>query len=441
MMRKQKYLAVLGLLAGMVLAMSGMVFAAEDVHRDIRQVKITVSNDLAQLDTDQNLPNISASDFSVGNESMYEITDAMWSGINEDTNLPVGSQPRIRLVLSPKSQYEAGVDKYIYYRFRGAYSAGNVKVNNAVFVSASRKSEDELDVTIKLKGVRGTYTSPDEAYWKSQRGLAYWSVPTVTSGYYQLRLMRNGRTVETFKTRGNKLNLYPWMDREGEYSFDVKTIPYTDAQTRYGEASEFISSDTLYLNASEVSDGSGKYDPNTIKNGGNAGQPEVNGTTEAGWIENNGRWYFRYPNGQFLKNQWLGWKERWYRLSESGAMVTGWYKDGSGNWFYLNQPNGEMLTGWIQAGSDWYFLNTTKGSSEGAMLKNVLWNVNGRLYYFGADGRMQTGWIPLKDAQGQTYYYYFYPQNRVEGSYGYMATNTRIDGFYVDGSGRWLEGR
>lgn len=441
-----------GFAAFFMVLFSFTAFAANK-YRNITSVRITVDSSLAEITTDDSLPSISSGDFSTSDAARYFISDAEWyQESSYDDGLSVGDQPRIRLYLEAK--YEKGSTASgddVYYRFSGSYNSTNVKVVNGTFVSAKRRNQDELEVIIKLKGVKGSYDAPEEVYWGSTRGQARWSKPENTSGYYEVVLKRGTSTVESFKTNGTSLNLYPWMTRAGDYTFEVRTIPYTDEQKKYGERSEFTTSEELYITDSTKSNGSGKYSTSGLvdrngsqvntgsgSSGDNGSGPSPQATTDAGWIKSGDVWYFKYPNGELLKDQWLKWNDKWYRFDSSGIMRTGWFQNDSGLWFYLNSPNGDMRTGWLNENGYWYFLNTTSDSFEGSMLTNVLWTYNGRQYYFDENGHMVTGWMSMKDAQGVDQWYYFYPQHKVEGAYGYMAVNTTVDGFVVDASGKWV---
>lgn len=449
-MKHRRFLRGAGLLlAGMLLC--SLTAFASDRYSNISSVRITVGDALKDLTTDDSLPSISAGDFSVPDSAKYYIAEAEWYNEGSyDHGLQVGDQPKIKLYL--ESKYETNVggsDNNVYYRFSGSYNSSNVKVTNGEFVSATRRNSDELQVVICLRGIEGTYNAPENAYWGSVRGQARWSRPEHSSGYYEVRLKRGTTTVESIKTNALSLNLYPWMDREGYYTFEVRTIPYTSEQKKYGSNSDWAYSDDLYISDSTKSNGSGKYDTSGLvdKNGsqintgtstGSGSGPSPETTTEAGWIQSGSNWYFKYPNGELLKNQWLKWKDKWYRFDGSGLMRTGWYQNEQGLWFYLNSPNGDMRTGWLNENGYWYFLNTTQDSFEGSMLTNILWDYNGRKYYFDANGHMVTGWVALKDAQGTDQWYYFYPQHKTNGAYGYMAVNTTVDGFVVDASGKWV---
>ena len=83
-----------------------------------------------------------------------------------------------------------------------------------------------------------------------------------------------------------------------------------------------------------------------------------------------------------------------------GSMAeSGWQSDSVGWWY--NDENGNYVTGWK--------------------------SINGAWYYFASNGYMQTGW---KWIEGSCYYFY---------EDGHMASDTWIDGSYVNGSGVWVE--
>ena len=106
-------------------------------------------------------------------------------------------------------------------------------------------------------------------------------------------------------------------------------------------------------------------------------------------------------------------------------MLTGWQQR-NGSYYFLNIPDGDMKTGWFKDKDIWYYLNPT-GDNAGAVLMNTwLVSADGKKYYLGNNGVMLTGW---NNIDGR--WYYFYPNQ------GHLATNTRIDTFYVDANGVW----
>lgn len=86
-------------------------------------------------------------------------------------------------------------------------------------------------------------------------------------------------------------------------------------------------------------------------------------------------------------------------------------------WSYLNNIEGE----WKKDDSGWWFM-----MSDGTWPTGSIEKINDKLYMFGEDGYMLTGWREWDDGNQ----YYFYPED------GYMARNTVTpDGYRVDLNG------
>ena len=125
---------------------------------------------------------------------------------------------------------------------------------------------------------------------------------------------------------------------------------------------------------------------------------DVQDSSESGWNQNNGAWYYLNNSGSLAKG-WIQDNEHWYYLSDDGALVTGWFKYNDA-WYYL-KDNGAMATGWIQDSGKWYYLKV--------------------------DGSMVTGWYQI----GETWYYSY--------SSGELAVNTTIDGYRVNENGECVD--
>ena len=107
------------------------------------------------------------------------------------------------------------------------------------------------------------------------------------------------------------------------------------------------------------------------------------------------------------RNGWVKTEMGWM-YNESGKPVTGW-KQIDGKWYYF-EANGVMQTGWKQIGDKWYYFHT-----DGAMRTD--WKqIGGKWYYFHTDGAMRTGW---KQIGGKWYYLY---------EDGHMAKSEKIQG-------------
>lgn len=355
--------------------------------------------------------------YAATNSTKYSIRDTEWI-TNEDRYVAIGDQPKMRIYLETSD---------LNYAFRGSYSSSNVTIKGGTFISARREADGELAVVVALNGVKGQYDAPVSAEWRdSGYGRAIWNVDwdsrdeyieATTTGYYDVYLYRGNTVVHKLEEyRGTSYNFYPYMTRKGTYHYKVRTVPHTEVEKQYGKKSEWLESDEIYIDEENVSDGSGRVDANGV----------LESTAQVGWIQSDGTWYFRYPNGTYQTNGWLKLNNIWYLFDASGKMLTGWQQV-KGLWYFM-QTDGAMVTGWIKAGDYWYYLNTlADGGVEGAMHTGWL-NVGGKVYYLNSDGTMAEGW---REIDGK--FYYFYP------GYGYMATNTWIGTyFYVDANGVWV---
>ena len=214
-------------------------------------------------------------------------------------------------------------------------------------------------------------------------------------------------------------------------------------------------------------DGSGAWIPGKVK-------------AQAGWVQSGSRWWYRHADGSYTRNNWEMINGSWYYFDGAGWMATGWLKLGN-NWYYLNPGNGAMVTGWLQLGSTWYYMNgsgametdTWIGNSyvdangvwdqsktkaqaywvqnngrwlyvqeDGSYAKSTWKTIDGKEYYFGADGYMVTGWLK----QGSTWYYLKPTAKNSaekvgEKAYNYWVGTAGIGGYYIDKYGRMVAGK
>ena len=213
-------------------------------------------------------------------------------------------------------------------------------------------------------------------------------------------------------------------------------------------------------------DGSGAWIPGKVK-------------AQAGWVQSGNRWWYRHADGSYTKNNWEAINGTWYYFDGAGWMVTGWLKL-SGTWYYLT-GSGAMATGWIQVGGTWYYMNASgamvtdtwigdnyvDGSGawvqgktraqaywvqnnggwlyvqeDGSYAKSTWKTIDGKEYYFGADGYMVTGWLK----QGSTWYYLKPTAKNStekvgEKAYNYWVGTAGIGGYYIDKYGRMVAGK
>ena len=236
---------------------------------------------------------------------------------------------------------------------------------------------------------------------------------------YDVYLYRGSKTIKKVTDlHTSSYNFYPYMTSEGTYTFRVRAVPADSSVSKYAKKSDWVTSDELYVDEDEVSDGSGQdkddkndwedwYDRDGWDNVGN----------QVGWIERNGRWRFRYPDGTYVRDSWGKISGVWYLFDGNGDMLTGWQLR-SGIYYYMD-TSGAMRTGWLLDKNVWYFLK-----DDGAMAVGWI-QLGDKAYYLNGSGAMVTGWQTIDDQ-----IYYFYPD-------GHKAVNEVIDGFYVDMNGVW----
>ncbi len=457
--RLNRSAAVILMAVGMLLQMP---FEAMAAASPIKKVSVRVASD---METGSSLPDIEIGSGSVstgkvrvsGGNSKYTVTAAEWLDKSSDKVVKASDEPKMKVTLEPT---EVSEDYFL-----ASYKASNVKISGGSFVSA-RRDGDDLIVTLRVKPVKGHYDAPKDAFWfEDNLGEARWEKPENTSGYYELKLNRDGKSVHTVdKVSALKYNFYPYMTKAGEYTFEVRTIPGTDTQNKYGKKSDWLESGELEITDRYVSDGKGQQKKDSTA---------AKGTKETvGWIKENNVWFYRHPDGELSRDTWESIDGYWYYFDVNGGMLTGWQNINGGIYYF--HSGGQMAVGWTRIDQKWYFFRTEEEGNQpvGTMMGVPGWRVIGSHYfYFNDDGSIYIGWL---EQDGKRYYLneldnslqgamfvgwierdekvYFADSNgeiaegwwEIEGSWYYfypgtgeMARNTDIDGFHLDENGRW----
>ena len=353
----------------------------------------TVGESLPDLDVGYTSDNC---EVMIPSNDKYDIVSAKWSSTKNDVK--IGGTYTMKITLKTLNDYKFS---------SSSYTSSKVKVKNGTFVSASRSSATQLVVTVKTKPAKGDLDAPGEAYWQTTKsgssdlGLAKWEA--VEDASYEAYLYRGSKVVhKSGEIHVSNYDFFPYMTSKGTYTFRVRSLPSNDEVSKYASKSEWTVSDEVYIEQSDADRaakkkpsnstnmGSGNTNSGTSGNNGNS-QPAPSGTNAVGWILDGNRWYYRYPDGTYLKN---------------------------GVYYYMN-GDGKMQTGWINYNNTWYYL-----ADSGAMATGWI-TLSDKTYYLGGDGAMLTGWQSI---DGQIYY--LYPD-------GHKAVNEVIDTFYVDQNGVW----
>lgn len=431
-MKKFKYLLLINII--LICTICSFMVYARIIYKDITSISIRTNFNFDYETISEN----GVDDITYSNENdganvfvysgkSYEIESAEWYKENTD-DFNIGGEPKVIVYLNTTDyEYDGSSDNDYFYRFLSSYNSSNCHISNATFVSATRVTNESLKVIFKINPIKGTYREPTSAYWADSSGNAVWTPDNIlNSGYFEVSLYRDNSLVHRIdKYNGTQCNLWQYMTKAGSYSFKVRTVPGTDKQIVAGKSSDYVESDSIQLQENEVN-----------KNG--QASYNSNGGVKAGWIQENGRWYFYKPDGSMSKSAWTKYNNKWYYLNSSGEMVTGIQAINNEQFFFLE--NGSMLTGWLKNGTTYNFYDTTQGSHEGAMCKNAWVQYQGKYFYFDGTGAMAVGWKQVPDNKGNIGYYYFYPEGTTNGLFGYMASNTNINGFQIGADGKWIGG-
>lgn len=407
------------------------------IYKDITSISIR-TNFTFDYETmqDEGLPDITFNSNGETNDMVYvysnakyEIESCEWysQGTNE---FEIGGAPKVVVYLVTK-EYEtvnSGNNDY-YYRFLSSYSSSTCFISKANFVSASRLSTSNLKIVFQLQGIKGTFNPPDSAYWEDDKGNARWESPNINdSGFYDIILYRDSAIAARIdKYHGNSYNFANYINREGDYSFKVRTVSGNDSQATYGKNSEYVESGSIYIDSTALS----MITKNTNVSSNNSGN------TKVGWNQLNNVWYYTRPDGSIAKNSWIMWNGKWYYFDALGQMKVG--IQNVNNKIYYLDSSGAMVSGWLNLNDTYYYFDTTEGDNFGAMVSNSWIKYDNKYFYFDEKGIMVTGWKNISDAYGNASIYYFYPKGSTTGLYGYMAANATIDGFRVGSDGKWVQ--
>lgn len=373
-------------------------FIAMAADTKIDKVNLTFSYDTAPATGD------AIGDIMVKADSgEFYVESAEYTNSEDQDTWTVGDVPQVKVELSAKDGYRFSYTSKSHFNLTGC-NAEYKKVR--IYDSGS-----SIEVYAQLKRIGGKLEGASNPEWQDTS--AVWD-EVEGSKSYDVKLLRDDRTVATVSTSGTSYDFAGYFNREGDYTFRVRAVSKYNNKT--GEWSE--DSDSFYVNAEDL----GSY-------GGNGR-----------WAQDQKGWWYSYDTGGYPLSCWkeingskyyfnsagymvTGWQKLdgiWYYMNPSGAMTTGW-QNINGTWYYLD-ASGKMQTGWQAVNGTWYFMNNSGAMQTGWFRLDNQW------YYLNGSGAMTTGW---QDVNGKWYYM---------GGNGVMYANTWTpDGRYVDSSGALVQ--
>ncbi len=307
----------------------------------------------ASSDTDGLTPmstiglNISSS-IHVGDEKT-DVDISLDYGDCEISNIDVVNEPLDKWVDKDKPKLEITLEADDDYYFKSGYSKKNVKLtgDSATVTSVKRKGDDELQVVITLKALKGTSDDYDldvnDAGWDQMDGIAEWS-DSEDAKYYELRIYRDDKFLSTVRpVKDTKCDLGRYFTEQGTYTFEVRAI-YSDSRrgewqmsdsfTVTSEKAQEIQKNLEFKDAgSGPASGTWEQDETGYKYRNFDGTYVVNN-----WQQIGGLWYFFDENGYSKTSTWISWNDNWYYMDENGVMLTnkttpdGYRVDGEGHY-------------------------------------------------------------------------------------------------------------
>lgn len=148
------------------------------------------------------------------------------------------------------------------------------------------------------------------------------------------------------------------------------------------------------------------------------------------WQQTGAGWAYLKDNNQYANNELVADNNQLYFLGADGIMKTGFVP--INNVYYYFTPAGNMQTGWVFDNNTWYYMQTD-AAHFGQMTVNASQNVNGKNYYFGADGRMVHDTTIGQTSYGADGAAITYGQSTNTNSSNPVVTNLMINGAAVAG--------
>ncbi|MGI5959027.1 MAG: GH25 family lysozyme [Massiliimalia sp.] len=121
---------------------------------------------------------------------------------------------------------------------------------------------------------------------------------------------------------------------------------------------------------------------------------DKNGWMKTGWIQYKGGWYCCADNGKMYHDTWKLLGGKWYVFDANGKAHEGWYHSSDNRWYYLKPETCEMLKGWLEVDGRWYYLSpkASENLKEGEMVKGKQ-TIDGKVYRFAekTEGNVKEG--------------------------------------------------
>ena len=210
-MRKQKGLCLV--LAAVMAISTGITSWAADTKID--KVKLTFSYDKAPASGDD----IGDITVKAGSSEFY-VESAEYTNSEDQDTWTVGDVPEVKIELSAKDGYRFSYTSKSHFQLSGC---------NAEFKKAKiYDSGDYIEVYAELKRIGGKLEGASNLDWEDT--IAVWDEIEGAKSY-DVKLLRDDKTVTTVSTTGTSYNFAGYFNREGDYTFRVRAISKYNSKT------------------------------------------------------------------------------------------------------------------------------------------------------------------------------------------------------------------
>ncbi len=135
----------------------------------------------------------------------------------------MGDVPKVKVELSAEDGYRFSYTSKSHFSLSGC---------NAEFKKATiSDGGNYIEVYAELKRIGGKLEGASELEWEGTT--AYWGEIEGAKSY-DVKLMRDEKTVTTVETTGTSYNFAGYFNREGDYTFRVRALPVITARRESG---------------------------------------------------------------------------------------------------------------------------------------------------------------------------------------------------------------
>ncbi|MCF2681359.1 L,D-transpeptidase family protein [Faecalicatena contorta] len=198
-----------------------------------------------------------------------------------------------------------------------------------------------------------------------------------------------------------------WIEKDGKKYYGMPDGSLRVGWLSFGNTYYYCGSDGVIVTGFQTIDGKRYYF-------------DEEGVRQTGWIEKDGKKYYGMPDGS-LRVGWLSFGEIVYYCGNDGAIVTDQPYTVSGVCYYFNEkgvrtsapsgwqvingkkyygmPDGTFRVGWLSFGKTYYYCG-----SDGSVITNQPYTVNGVSYYFDEEGVRRSAPSGWQVINGKKYY-------------------------------------